>query len=224
MVIMLRKSELLFFGIALLAFALGTYAYGILPEQVASHWNIDGQVNGYLPKFWGAFLVPALMLFMAALFTAVPRIDPRAANIKKFRSQYENFVALLLTFMFIIYAQTLLWSLGMPIRVDFTIPAGLGALLFYLGSVLKDVRPNYFIGIRTPWTLASDRVWERTHEMGGKLFKIAGILCLAGALIGGRVAFVMVMGSVVGAAIISIAYSYLEFRKEKGAKKKSRKK
>ncbi|MCJ7531922.1 MAG: SdpI family protein [Anaerolineales bacterium] len=122
---------------------------------------------------------PFMLLGMALLFIAVPRIDPLKQNIEQFRGYFDVFIILVLVFMIAVYLQTILWNKGIQISLNVTLPIGLG-LLFYNTSILvENAKMNWFIGIRTPWTLSSEVVWDKTHKVGGKLFKIAGLIGLA---------------------------------------------
>lgn len=209
----MRKSQIIISGIVLLSFALSMYFYPQMPEKVASHWNAQGQVDGYLSKFWGLFLLPFILTGLAVLFVAVPKIDPLRANIEKFRGHYDGFVILLLIFMILVHLQVILWNVGIKISPNVTLPAGLGILFFYLGILCENTKRNWFIGIRTPWTLSSEEVWEKTHRIGSRLFKIAGVVAFAGIFFP-NYALLFVLIPVILVAVYSIVYSYLEYRRE----------
>ncbi|MEW6721851.1 MAG: SdpI family protein [Candidatus Micrarchaeota archaeon] len=204
-----------------LSFALGAYAYPSLPEQSASHWNFDGEADGYSPRLFVAFFIPALLAALTALLVLLPRIDPLRANIESFRGHYYGFILAMAIFLAVIHAQAILWNLGYPVSFSLTMPILLGGLLFYLGIVLEKSKRNWFIGIRTPWTLSSDVVWERTHKAGGKVFKVAGILMLFGAVLP-SFAFLMIIGLVVLASLGTAAYSYFVFREVEGGGKRQK--
>jgi len=142
---------------------------------MASHWNARGEVDGYTSKFWGLFLMPLILVGLGALFIAIPRIDPLKANIEKFRGYYDGLIIIFVIFMLAIHAQGILWNLGIEINPNVIFPICLGPVFFYTGVLCENAKRNWFIGIRTPWTLSSERVWDKTHKIGGRLFKIAGI-------------------------------------------------
>lgn len=208
-----RKSEILILGIALLSFAIGVYYYPQMPEQMASHWNVRGQVDDYLPRFWGLFLIPVTLVGLALLFMAIPRIDPLRENIEKFRRYYDGFVILFMLFMIFIYFQTILWSIGIKISPNAYIPIAAGLLFVGAGILIENTRRNWFIGIRTPWTLSSDRVWDKTHRMGGKLFKLAGVIAMVGIFFQSCAVFFVLIPALLVAAY-TVVYSYLEYKKE----------
>ncbi len=131
-------------------FAVSVCAYPMLPDPAASHWGPEGEVNGYLPAFWAAFLIPALSAALFVILLAVPRIDPLRANIDAFRKDYHGFILVVVLFLFLVHAQALLWNLGTRISFNLTMPVLMGGLFFFLGGFLEKVKRNWFIGIRTP--------------------------------------------------------------------------
>jgi len=209
----IRKSGIIIFGIILLSFIISIYFYPQMPERIASHWNAQGQVDGYLSKFWGLFLMPFVLVGLALLFTAIPRIDPLKTNIEKFRKYYDGFIILFFIFMLSIHFQIILWNLGIEISPNIIVPIGIGFLFFYTGVLCDNAKRNWFIGIRTPWTLSSERVWDKTHKIGGKLFKIAGVIAFIGIFFE-RYAIFFILVPVFLLAIYTFIYSYFEYQKE----------
>ena len=197
----------------MLSFTVSIYSYPQMPEKVASHWNAQGQVNGYMPKFWGLFLAPFILVGLALLFAAIPRIDPLKENIQKFRKYYDGFIILFFIFMLSIHFQIILWNLGIRISPNVIIPISIGILFFYIGVLCENAKRNWFIGIRTPWTLSSERVWEKTHKVGGKLFKIAGVIAFIGVFFQNYALFFILIPAVL-TAIYTIVYSYIQYQKE----------
>lgn len=208
-----RKSEILIVGIVLLSFAIGVYYYPQMPEQMASHWNAKGQVDGYLSRFWGVFLIPIVLVGLALLFMAIPRIDPLRENIEKFRRYYDGFVILFMLFMVFIFFQAILWSIGIKISPNTYVPIAAGLLFVGAGILVENTKRNYFVGIRTPWTLSSDEVWDKTHRVGGKLFKIAGAISIVGVLFQNYAVFFALVPALL-VAVYTVVYSYLEYKKE----------
>jgi uncharacterized membrane protein len=208
----MRKAELAVLGIVLLSLALGIYFYPQMPQQMASHWNSRGEVDGYMSKFWGTFIMPFILFGLALLFIAIPRIDPLKENIEKSRRYYEGFIILFSVFMLLVYIQMLLWNIGTEISLNVVLPVGVGILFFYMGILCENIKRNWFIGIRTPWTLSSEVVWEKTHKIGGRLFKIAGVVAIAGVFFQGYVVFFVVVPAVLAAGY-SFVYSYFEYRR-----------
>jgi uncharacterized membrane protein len=208
-----RKSEILIVGIALFSFVIGVYYYPQMPEKMASHWNAQGRVDDYLSRFWGVFLMPIILVPLALLFMAIPRIDPLRENIERFRKYYDGFVILFMVFMLFVYSQIILWNIGIEISPNAYLPVAAGLLFIGAGILCENTRRNWFIGIRTPWTLSSDRVWDKTHRMGGKLFKIAGAIAMAGIFFQSYAVFFVLIPAIL-VAVYTVVYSYFEYKKE----------
>ena len=193
----------------------GLLLWNRLPDPMASHWNVNDQVDGYMSKFWGVLLVPLIALGMFLLFLAIPNIDPLKANIAQFREVFNLFIVLIVGFMVYIYALTLRWNLGYTnFGLGRAMMPALGVLFIFVGYMLRKAKRNWFIGIRTPWTLSSDRVWEETHRIGAVLFTISGVLALLGSFFGGMTAFVLIMVPLLGSAIFLVIYSYVLYQRE----------
>jgi uncharacterized membrane protein len=204
-----------------LSFVIGAYFYPLMPEMMASHWGENGNVNGYMPRFWGIFMLPIIIAALTSLLVTIPRIDPLRKNILKFKGYYYAFIFMLTAFMTYIYVITLAWNLGYIF--DFTIlmiPA-FSALFYAVGIMMGKAKRNWFIGIRTPWTLSSDRVWDRTHALGSKLFKASAIIALLGLVFRQHMIFFMIVPLLLSSAI-AIVFSYVEYSKQN--KKSSRRK
>ncbi len=211
----MRKSELIILGIILLSFVIGIYLYFQMPDSImASHWNARGEVDGYMSKFWGLFLMPFVLLVMLFLFILIPRIDPLKKNIEKFRKYFDIFIVLITLFMFYVYGLTLLWNIGKRFDMSLAIIPAMALLFYFIGVMLEKSKRNWFIGIRTPWTLSSDRVWEKTHILGGKLYKIAGVVAILG-LFSPKYYIWFVIVPVISFSLYLLFYSYFAYKKEK---------
>jgi len=211
----MRRSELITVGIVIILFAVGIYIYPQLPDTIASHWNAQGQVNGYTSKFWGLFLLPIISVGLILLFVAIPRIDPLKANIEKFRTFYDRFVILFLVFFFYFYLLTILWNMGVQYNFNQVLAPAFGGLLYYIGVVTEHAKRNWFVGIRTPWTLSSESVWDKTHAIGAKLFKIVGVVALLGVLFPNYTIFFILVPVLIVAGYL-IVYSYVVYQRETG--------
>ena len=189
---------------------ISAVAYPLLPEQVASHWGANDQVDGYMSRFWGVALMPLITLAMALLFLAIPAMDPLKENIVKFRDAFNTFIVLIVAFMLYVHILTLIYNLGYIFRMSLALIPGLGLLFVFAGVMMAKAKRNYFIGIRTPWTLANDHVWDETHKLGSKLFIAAGILSLLTLFLGEN-GFWLMMVLILGAAFVPVIYSYILF-------------
>lgn len=224
----MRKFELAALGLVFLSFVIAFYFYPQMPEKMASHWNARGEVDGYMPKFWGLLFMPLLSFILLVFFLIIPRIDPLKDNIQKFRGHFDMFILLFVLFLLYLYVLTILWSLGFRYNMlQFLAPA-FGILFYYVGVLTEHAKRNWFVGIRTPWTMSSDLVWEKTNRLGGKMFKFSGAISVLGAFAGDYAILFVIIPALLTAAYAFI-YSYLEYQKETrgraektGAKKKKK--
>jgi uncharacterized membrane protein len=185
-----------------------------LPDPMASHWGMNNEVNGTTSKFWGIFLMPVITVAMFLLFLAIPSIDPLKENIAKFREAFNTFIFLIVAFMVYIYGLTLAWNLGYTgFQMSNALLPALGLLFVFVGSLIKKSKRNFFVGIRTPWTLSSDTVWEETHRVGGPLFKLSGLLALIGIFFPAY-AFWFLFIPLIGSTVFLVLYSYVLFKRE----------
>jgi len=209
----MRKVTAAITGLVLLSFILSIYFYPQVPEQMATHWNSQGEVDGYMSKLWGLFFMPLVITGLVIMFLAIPKIDPRKENIAKFKKYYDGFIVILVLFMVAVHLQTVLWNIGIRINPNAMLPLGIGLLFYYMGILTENAERNWFIGIRTPWTLSSEKVWKRTNRLGGKLFRIAGIAAVFGAFFP-EFAIYFILVPVIAVAGFSVIYSYIEYQKE----------
>ncbi|HEX6316669.1 MAG TPA: SdpI family protein [Gemmatimonadaceae bacterium] len=202
---------------ALLVLATVVFSIAVfsrLPDPMAIHWNVRGEVDGYGSRAFGAFLFPAVIAGMWGLLVALPRIDPRRANIEKFRDTYELLIVAVVAAMCLLHVGILASALGWPIPVGRLVPITIGLLFVVLGNLLPRFRSNFFFGIRTPWTLSSESVWTKTHRAGGYMMVAVGLLLmLAGILATPLWFYVALAGS--GALVVGIlTYSYVLWKTE----------
>lgn len=185
--------------------------YPQMPAQMVSHWNAQGEADGYTSKFLGLFLLPFIATALTALFLAIPKIDPLKVNIGKFRLYYDWFIVLFLLFFGYVYILSILWNKDVSFNFTQALLPAVGVLFVYIGILLQNARRNYMIGIRTPWTLANEDVWNRTHSLGGKLFIAAGVVSAFGA-IWPKYALLFILAPVLTVALITVVYSYVIYK------------
>ena len=188
--------------------------YPQLPENVASHWNEQGEVDGYMTRFWGVALMPIALVGMVLLLLLIPLIDPLRANIAKFRDYYNVLILMLVVFMIYIHTLTLLWNLGYSqFSMNVALLPAMGFLFIIIGFLIRKAKRNFFIGIRTPWTLSNDKVWDETHRLGGIVFILSGILAVIGVFFSDY-ALWFVFVPLLGSVIFLVVYSYVLFERE----------
>ncbi len=209
-----RMTTALTLSMILIALAVSATLASSLPDPMASHWNVQGQVDGYIPRYWGLFLMPLVAAGVLAFFLIIPRIDPLAENIARFRDHFNIFIVLITAFLLYMHGLTLAWNLGYTgFDMGAAMLPALGLLFIYIGVLLKNARRNWFIGIRTPWTLSSDTVWDATHQRGSQLYMVAGVLAILGIFFG-EYAFWFVLIPIIGVSLYLVLYSYLAWHRE----------
>ena len=198
--------------VAAVAFSIAVWSR--LPERMPVHWDLHGEVNGYGSRAHGAFLLPGLMLLIWLLMRFLPRIDPRRANYAKFADTYDLLVNSLVALFAVMHIALIGAALGWPISMERVAPALIGLQFVILGNALPRARPNWWFGIRTPWTLSNDRVWARTHRVGGYLLTGAGVVLLVAAALPGAWTFALGVAAVAAAGFGSLIYSYFAWKQE----------
>jgi uncharacterized membrane protein len=193
-----------------------------LPLRVASHWNAQGDINGWSSRTLLVLLTPLLGVGIALLLAALPRIDPKRENDALHAGPYWLIGNAVLVFLALTQVAIVGANLGWPVPVTRLTMAGVGALFVIVGRMMPRMQPNWFMGIRTPWTLSSETVWRKTHELGGRLMTWAGIAVVLGALLGGAFSVAIVVGAAVVAGAVSLVYSYLLWRREQEERQRAR--
>lgn len=202
-------------AITVTAFILSAVALPYLPPKVPIHWNIHGQVDGYGSPLFATGLMPIISVAMLLLFAVLPWLSPKQFELDTFRSTYWFIIFVIMTFMVYVHGLTLWSALGHKTDVPRAIFAGLLLMFGLMGNVLGKVRRNFWVGIRTPWTLANDRVWNDTHRLAGRLFVAAGLTGVPLLLLPVPVEllFIIVISLIMAAAIIPVAYSAVHYKK-----------
>jgi uncharacterized membrane protein len=203
--------------IAVLALALSIWAYPSLPPTVATHWSLRGTPDGFSSRFWAVAIMPLVVVFMTVLFNVLPKVDPRRENYTKFVSTYWLFANAVIVFVLLAHALVIATGLGYSVKIDRLMPLGIGLLFVVIGNYLTRVEPNWFIGIRTPWTLSSDTVWRKTHRTGGWLMVFGGLALATGAFLPSAALLPLLIGTIVVVAVIPIVLSYVLWKRERGA-------
>jgi uncharacterized membrane protein len=199
---------------ALLAamFTLAAITWPHAPDRIPVHWGLNGEVDRYGGKFEGLLLVPLLGLGTYLLFLVVPRFDPGRANYAQFAGAYTLLRVSILAVLALVDGVIHLWIRGVHMSMGTLIPMLVGAMFVVMGSVLGKIRPNWFVGIRTPWTLSSKLAWTKTHRAGGWVFMAAGVLLILAGVLNSTRALIVVI-ALTGAGVLgTVAYSYVLWR------------
>ena len=185
------------------------------PAEIPSHWGINGQPDAYASRIVGLLQLPVIMTLVALMLHFIPRIDPKRTNYSSFAGAYGVIQIAVTLFMAALQATIIAIALGWSIDVSLVIVIIFGLMFAALGNVMGKLRPNWFAGIRTPWTLSSPDVWTRTHRLGGTLMVLIGLLnVVAAPLLSAPTRLVLLLGSVFGWAIFTIGYSYWLWRNQ----------
>jgi uncharacterized membrane protein len=208
-----KTTTIVSFSLIAIALLVGIVLYAQLPDPMPSHWNAAGEIDGYMSKFWGIFLVPIMTVVLVPLFLVIPHIDPLKANIAKFRGVFNWFIVVFVVYMLFVYALTLSAALGYQFNMTVMILPIVGLLFIGAGYMMGQAKRNFFIGIRTPWTLSSDTVWDETHKLGSKMFMIGGAVTIVCAFLGENGIWLMLV-AMMAAAFVPIVYSYILWRRE----------
>ena len=202
----------------LASFVAAAYFYPILPDTIATHFNIYGNPTGYSPKDVGVVVFPVIILCVAMLLSLLPELrTPYNENIQKFIGFYDQFVIVICLFLLAIFVQVMWLNLGNYTDFFITLPVGLGVVLFSAGILCLHSRRNWFAGVRTPWTISDERVWDKTNHAAGRSLQIIGLLDIIIAIAAGNGLIFVVLSAILFAVLI-VTYSYLEYRKLNGGK------
>ena len=212
----MRKWIPLVFIAAMLVFSAAVYSR--LPDPMVIHWNAAGEPDGYGSRLFGTFLLPAVILFVWGLLLVIPKVDPRRANIEQFRDAYDMLIIAVVGVTCLLQIAILGSALGWPIQVGRLVPIAIGGLFIVLGVLLPRFRSNFFLGIRTPWTLSSETVWARTHRVGGVVMSAVGLLLVIAGIMGTPSWFYVAIGGAMALVVFVLIYSYVAWRAEQHAR------
>lgn len=207
----MNKSKWLLY-LSIVSFVGTLVIYPRLPDMIPTHWGIDGEVDRYNGRYM-ALLMAALPIGLYYMMTIIPSIDPRRDNYFKHTKAYGMIKQGTILFIILLVWITNLYSLGWETDISKIVIIGVGVLFMIIGNYLTQIKHNYFVGIRTPWTLANETVWKKTHRVGGMLFVIFGILMVASSFLSHIISAAVVGISVFVIVIGLFGYSYLIFRK-----------
>ena len=212
-----RKS-LIAAGVIVAAMAaLSAYAWLVLPgdAMLPVHWSAGGDPDRYAGKWEALATLPAIAFLLSAILAVLPAIEPRRRHLLQSSKAYVRIWLAALGVMAFIHLALVAAALGHSVDMLMIASIGLGALLTVMGNFLTKVHSNFFIGIRTPWTLSSERVWEKTHRLGGRLFFGLGLAFFIVALSGpDRLAFLALIAVAAAISLFVIVYSYVLWRQE----------
>lgn len=184
------------------------------PDRVPTHWNAAGEVDGYGGRFMGLLLLPLVTLGLYLLLYFIPRIDPKRASYASFAGAYGAIRIATIALMAVIHALVLLWIKGIKINATVVVLGGVGVLFIVIGLAMGNIQPNWFAGIRTPWTLSSKRSWEKTHRLGRWVFTGMGLAMIGAGFLAPALMLPVILIVSLGGSGVLVAYSYVQWRND----------
>ncbi|MBN1258052.1 MAG: SdpI family protein [Planctomycetes bacterium] len=213
-----RTSKVVIAVVIAAMLCIAIWAWRELPadSKIPVHYGMDGKPDRYGGKFEALLLLPIITIALSAFLVYIPRIAPRKKNIEKSASVYNVLLKIYPCFMLAVYLLMLSIGFGIDLNINTIMLCLMGILFLVMGNYLGKVKSNFFIGIRTPWTLSSELSWYRTHRMAGWLVVIIGILyLLSGAWgVSGKLLVALILGSAIAITIILVPYSYLVWKND----------
>lgn len=201
------------------SWAIALSLYSEMSDPVPIHWKMDGTADSFLAKPFGALVMPLATSFVFALSAILPAISPKQFELKSFARSWAIIHLMLVGGMVLVTAGTALKATGSTSDFRPLVFAGMGVLLMVLGNFMGKFRRNFFIGIRTPWTLTNEEVWLRTHRLGGKLFVSAGLALTVSSMF--EVAQLVAMVGFATALAVPSVYSFVLYRRLEGGSNKA---
>ncbi len=209
------KSEFVPIILLIASWILSFYFYAHFPASVPVHWNFAGEANRYGSRAEGAFAIPAILTGMYALFLALPWLDPRGERYAEFGRVYHFIKAAIIAVMSGVYAISGLASLGFPVRVNVAVPWLIGILLIILGNYMGKIKRNWFVGVRTPWTLSSENVWNKTNRFGGFMMMLFGLCVIVSPALPQALGMALFILGALLAVVGTLAYSFILYKLER---------
>jgi len=200
------------FALVFSSFFLALIFYPALPEKIPSHWNASGNIDAYMEKGLMLLLMPLCSLAAALLFLILPKIDPLKKNYKYFMTYFRGMLLTLVAFFLYLHVLVIMAGLGFTIKMNYWLMPAMSALFLYLALLLRKSRRNWFIGIRTPWTLSSDVAWDKTNKVASTVMAILAIILLMVMFL--EQAILIFIAFLIAAIFGLFVYSYFEYAKE----------
>ncbi|MBU5263543.1 SdpI family protein [Bacillus atrophaeus] len=189
------------------------FTYSSLPNNLVTHWGINGNADDYSSKFNAMMTFIGIMIIQYILMVIIPKIDPKN-NYKTFKRPYMAIFNTMFAVLFIINLITILTGLGYDLPIPYLGSFVLGAIFMVFGNFIQKVKPNFFLGIRTPWTLSNERVWKDTHRVSSKLFVLAGVIIMLTAFFPSTYKESIIFTAAIGCIILSIVSSYFIYQRQ----------
>ena len=208
-----RRGRILVWIVLAMPIVIGASIWHRLPDRMPVHWGISGEVDRYGSRFEGVFLLPLMVIFVNLLFWALPVLDPKK-NIARFQPTLRLLCMVITGFLLMLWGMLILNALGYGLAPNTFVPAAVTVLMLVFGNFFGKLKPNYFVGIRTPWTLESERVWIETHRMAGRIWVAASVVMLGlFPFLEGAWVIRFFLGYIFTLVAVPIVHSFLLFRR-----------
>lgn len=209
------KSEIVSLVSVAASIAVSALCYSRLPERVISHWNFAGQADGWSSRNFHVFFFPSMLVGMYLLFLILPSIDPKKERYVEFVKIYNIFRSMIVLIFLAIYLVATLVNIGYSINVGLVVPSIIGLMMIVMGNYMGKIKNNWFMGIRTPWTLSSENVWIKTHRLGGLMFVLFGIILILTPWMPQQLGMAAFITGILCVTIVPMAASYFFYKNEK---------
>ncbi len=214
------KTEIFPIALLIISLVAGFFFYQKFPDKTIVHWNFAGEADGWAPKFFASFIIPLEMSLMYLFLLFMPMMDPKKERYTEFKKTYHLLKNYFVLFFTLIFFASSLVNLSYNINIGLVVTVGVGLLFMMIGNYMSKIKTNWFMGIRTPWTLSSEEVWNKTHRFGGKIFMLAGLLMMFITFLPELLLLPTFIFIVVGITLGTFIYSYVIYLKEQKKIKK----
>lgn len=210
-----KKTEFLPITLVVASIILGVYFYLHFPETVIMHWNFQGRPDGFGGRFTGAFAMPLMLALMYVLFLVFPSLDPKKDRYPEFEKTFRILRSAIMGVLFIAFIAMGLSNLGTTVEIGPIVATAVGVFMMVAGNFMGKLKRNSYMGIRTPWTLVSENVWNKTHRFGGWMFILFGAIIIVAPYLSYTLALILFLSGVGLVVVGTLVYSYLLYSKEK---------
>lgn len=211
------KTDWMLLTLVISSFVISLLLAPKLPDIVPTHWGFSGEIDGWGSKWINLLLSPSIALLILLGMAFMPKIDPLFKSYKEFEKEYINLRSIFVIFFLFFHAVLLYNSFYPSVNlVPKAIPLGIGIFIGYIGYIMPKFKRNWFVGIKTAWTISSQKSWDATHNLGGKLFMLAGAIGIISTLFAPKFTFILFLTAILFAGIIPIIYSYYVWKEDKG--------
>jgi uncharacterized membrane protein len=210
-----RIYHILMILIVAVVFAVSLYAYTSLPDdgRYPVHWSFTGEPDRFGSKLELVSIGPIVTGLIYGMAIVLPKLDPKRLNYSKFQREYMLIMLMIILAIAAVYFISIAAAFGVKVRVEVWVPAAIGLMLIILGNYMSRLRQSWFVGIKTPWTLSNEKVWNKTHRFGGRVFVLMGLIMVLNAFIGFMTNRYVFLAILLGLPLSTVVYSYVVYKR-----------